>query len=100
VRQQTFDWLDRNHYGYIPSQSNCFLLDTKRPGREAIDAIATQNVFVGRVWPAYPNHVRVTVGTQEEMARFQQAFQKVMTGAVAFSMGLPKVRGNRGTLLS
>lgn len=100
VRQRSFEWLDRNHYAYIPSQSNCFLLDTKRPGRETIEAMATQNVFVGRVWPAYPNHVRITVGTQEEMARFQEAFRKVMTGAVAFSVGGPRLRKLRGNLLS
>ena len=32
IRQQTFQWLDRNGYTYIPSESNCFMLDTKRPG--------------------------------------------------------------------
>jgi histidinol-phosphate/aromatic aminotransferase/cobyric acid decarboxylase-like protein len=30
------------------------------------------------VWPVMPNHVRITVGTQEEMLKFQAAFQKVM----------------------
>jgi histidinol-phosphate aminotransferase len=95
VRQGTFDWLDRNHYSYIPSVSNCFLLDTKRPGRETIEAMAKLNVFVGRVWPIYPNHVRITVGTQEEMARFQEAFQKVVTGSVAFSVGEPRARKER-----
>ncbi len=34
IRQQTFQWLDRNGYSYIPSESNCFLLDTKRPGKK------------------------------------------------------------------
>jgi histidinol-phosphate aminotransferase len=99
-RQETFAWLDRNQYSYIPSQSNCFLLDTKRPGRETIEAMAKQNVFIGRVWPAYPNHARITVGTRDEMSRFQEAFQKVMTGAVAFSVGAPKARRMGGSLLS
>ena len=100
VRQGTFDWLDRNHYSYIPSVSNCFLLDTGRPGRETIEAMAKLNVFVGRVWPSYPNHVRITVGTQEEMARFQEAFQKVMTGAVALSTGEVGAQRTRSKLLS
>jgi histidinol-phosphate aminotransferase len=100
VRQETFDWLDRNHYSYIPSLSNCFLLDTKRPGRETIEAMARENVFVGRVWPSYPNHVRITVGTQEEMDRFQEVFQKAMTGAVAFSIDPMKIRKSRTRLLS
>jgi len=86
IRQETFQWLDRNGYSYIPSESNCFLLDTKRPGKQAIDAMATQNVFVGRIWPVMPTHVRVTIGTRDEMSRFQSAFQRVMTGAVAISV--------------
>ncbi|HEX4485825.1 MAG TPA: pyridoxal phosphate-dependent aminotransferase [Terriglobales bacterium] len=99
-RQETFAWLDRNQYSYIPSQSNCFLLDTKRPGRETIEAMAKEDVYIGRVWPSYPNHARITVGTHDEMGRFQEAFKKVMTGAVAFSVGVPRVRRMRGSLLS
>jgi len=78
IRQQTFDWLDRNGFSYIRSESNCFMLDTKRPGEETRDAMAKENVLIGRVWPVMPTYVRITVGTQEEMMRFQAAFQKVM----------------------
>ncbi|MGA8345372.1 MAG: pyridoxal phosphate-dependent aminotransferase [Candidatus Sulfotelmatobacter sp.] len=80
VRQQTFQWLDRNSYSYIPSESNCFMLDTKRPGKEVREAMAKENVLIGRVWPVMPTCVRITVGTQAEMERFQAAFQKVMKG--------------------
>jgi histidinol-phosphate aminotransferase len=78
IRQSTFQWLDRNGYSYIPSESNCFLLDTKRPGKEVREAMAKENVLIGRVWPVMPTYVRITVGTQAEMERFQAAFQKVM----------------------
>ena len=80
VRAATFEWLDRNGYSYIPSVSNCFLLDTKRPAKEVIAAMAQRNVIIGRVWPAMPTYARITVGTSEEMERFQQAFQAVMKG--------------------
>jgi histidinol-phosphate aminotransferase len=80
IRQQTFDWLARNGYSFISSESNCFMLDTKRPGQEIRDAMAKENVLIGRIWPIMPTYVRVTVGTQEEMAKFQSAFQKVMKG--------------------
>ena len=53
---------------YIPSESNCFLLDTKRPGKEVIDAMAKQKVYIGRIWPIMPTCVRITVGTHDEMA--------------------------------
>jgi histidinol-phosphate aminotransferase len=84
VRQETFQWLDRNGYSYISSEANCFLLDTKRPGKEVIDAMAQQKVFIGRIWPVMPTCVRITVGTHDEMEQFQTALQKVMRGATAF----------------
>src|ERR1700736_3972984 len=46
VRQETFDWLDRSHFSYVPSESNCFMLDTKRPGKEVIEAMARQHVQI------------------------------------------------------
>ncbi len=86
IRQETFQWLDRNGYSYIASESNCFLLDTKRPAKQVIDAMAQQNVFIGRIWPIMPTYSRITVGTHEEMEKFQAALQKVMSGATAFSL--------------
>jgi histidinol-phosphate aminotransferase len=93
IRQETFQWLDRNHYSYISSESNCFLLDTKRPAKQVIDAMAQQNVFIGRIWPVMPTCTRITVGTHEEMDRFQTALQKVMHGTTAFS--LPSIQPAR-----
>jgi len=34
--------------------------------------------MIGRVWPAWPTHVRVTVGTQEEMDKFTAALSQIM----------------------
>jgi histidinol-phosphate aminotransferase len=81
VRAETFQWLDRNGYHYIPSQANCFMLDAKRPAKPVVEAMAKQNVMIGRLWPVMPNWTRITVGTHEEMAQFQAAFTKVMKGA-------------------
>ena len=100
IRQETFEWLDRNGYAHTPSQSNCFLLETKRPGKEVIEAMARQNVLIGRIWPVWPTHVRITVGTREEMARFQEAFQKVMTGAKAVAFPAPFRGARKPYLLS
>ncbi len=78
VREDTFDFLEKNNYKYVPSVSNCFMVDTGRPGMEVVMAMRKENVFIGRVWPAWPNYVRVTVGTADEMEKFQTAFKKVM----------------------
>lgn len=83
VREATFEWLSKNGYSFVPSQSNCFMLDAKRPAKEVIKAMAAQNVFIGRPWPVWPTHVRITVGTQSEMERFQDAFDHVMKNQAA-----------------
>jgi histidinol-phosphate aminotransferase len=94
VRQETFEWLGRNGYSYIPSVSNCFLLDTKRPAKQVIDAMAQQHVFIGRIWPIMPTCTRITVGTHDEMERFRTALQKAMSGATAFSQRPARPSGN------
>jgi histidinol-phosphate aminotransferase len=87
IRGEVFAWLDKNGFSYIPSEANFFMLDTKRPAKPAIDAMAKQNVYVGRIWPAMPTYTRVTIGTAPEMEQFQVAWQKVMSGAVTASVG-------------
>jgi histidinol-phosphate/aromatic aminotransferase/cobyric acid decarboxylase-like protein len=78
VRNDTLAWLAKNNYHYVPSLSNCFMVDTKRPGNEIVTALRKEKVYIGRVWSAWPTYVRVTVGTQEEMNKFKTAFAKVM----------------------
>ena len=79
IRNDTFAWLAANHYKFVPSQTNCFMVDTGRPGKEVIAAMAQKNVYIGRVWPVWPTYVRITVGTRSEMDKFQQAWKEVMT---------------------
>jgi histidinol-phosphate aminotransferase len=83
IRQKTFDWLASQGYSYVPSQSNCFMLDTKRPAKEVIDAMAARNVYIGRIWPVWPTYTRITVGTQPEMDAFASAFDAVMKNSTS-----------------
>jgi histidinol-phosphate/aromatic aminotransferase/cobyric acid decarboxylase-like protein len=78
IRDNTFEYLGKNNFHYVPSVSNCFMVDVKRPAMEIVNALRTEKVYIGRVWPAWPTHVRVTVGTQDEMSKFKTAFSKVM----------------------
>jgi histidinol-phosphate aminotransferase len=78
VREDTFAFLDKHKFEYVPSVSNKFMVDVKRPAREVIAAMAAEKVYIGRPWDAWPTHVRVSVGTQEEMNKFKTAFLKVM----------------------
>jgi histidinol-phosphate aminotransferase len=79
TRNSTFAWLKENNYKFIPSVSNCFMIDTGRPGKQIIAAMAAKNVMIGRTWPIWPNYVRISVGTPAEMAAFQTAFKEVMS---------------------
>jgi len=94
IRQKTFDWLARQGYSYTPSQSNCFMLDAKRPAREVIDAMAARNVYIGRPWPVWPTHVRITVGTQPEMEAFQSVFDAVMKNSTSTGF-VPSINKHR-----
>jgi histidinol-phosphate aminotransferase len=76
VREDTFGWLTARNIEFIPSETNCFMIDVKRPGKTFFADMARQNVYIGRSWPVWPNWVRVTVGTKDEMTKFKDAFAK------------------------
>jgi histidinol-phosphate aminotransferase len=78
VREDLFAWMDKKGYGFIPSEANMVMIDGKRPGQETTKAMLRHKVAIGRSWPSLPGHVRVTIGTRDEMTRFKDAFERVM----------------------
>src|SRR5258708_12031622 len=60
IREATFQWLSKNGYSFVPSQSNCFMLDAKRPAKEVIAAMSPQNVFIDPPFPLSPPHLPPT----------------------------------------
>ena len=78
IRENTFEFLEKRNVKYIPSVTNFFMLDAGRPWMEFAKAMAREKVLVGRLWPVWPTMVRVSVGTQDDMNRFQAAFERVM----------------------
>lgn len=92
IRMQTLAWLKSEGYSTTPSESNCFMLDVRRPGKEVQAALASKDMFVGRIWPAWPNSVRITVGTREEMLAFRKAFTEVMSSSTAGLIPAPLPR--------
>lgn len=88
VRSETLEFLAKHNYKVVPgSQANFFMVDVKRPGREFQSAMMKENIAIGRTWAALPNYVRVTVGTKQEMAKFQTAFLKCMDTAPGTANG-------------
>jgi histidinol-phosphate aminotransferase len=88
VRAETLAWLKSQGYSVTPSESNCFMLDVRRPGREVQSALAAKDMYIGRIWPAWPTQVRVTVGTHDEMLAFRKAFGEVMSAPASSTAGL------------
>ena len=78
IRNETAEWLDKKGYACLPSEANMLMVDVHKPGRQVFEAMLKEKVVIGRVWPSMPNHVRITIGTGEDMAKFRDAFAKVM----------------------
>src|SRR5205085_3768012 len=89
VREDVFSFLDKNGFAYLPSVSNCFMLDVKMPAKRFMKAMQKEKIYVGRAWAVWPTHSRITIGTKEEMAKFKTALVKVMNsgGSVAQNVG-------------
>jgi histidinol-phosphate aminotransferase len=84
IREATLEFLEKNGYKYISgSRANFFMVDVKRPGHEFMENMLKEKVAIGRTWKALPTYVRVTVGTADEMVKFQSAFVKCMEMPVA-----------------
>jgi histidinol-phosphate aminotransferase len=70
--------LDRMGYKTIPSQANFIMFDCKRPVVPLIQVLKDRDVEVGRLFPAMPNCMRLTIGKKSEMESFLSAFRQVM----------------------
>src|SRR6266567_148382 len=79
TKQFVSDEIKQLGYEHIPSQANFIMIDMKRPVRPLIDAMNHSGVSVGRAFPALPNHMRVTIGKQNEMEAFLGAFRQTIS---------------------
>src|SRR5215212_1172902 len=78
VKKSVCAELDTLGYRYIPSHANFMMIDLRREVRPIIDALRTRGVEVGRLFPALPTFMRVTIGANSEMKQFLSAFREVM----------------------
>ena len=53
VRENVFGFFEKKNFKYVPSVSNCFMVDVGRPGMQIVAALRNEKVVVGRVWPAW-----------------------------------------------
>jgi histidinol-phosphate aminotransferase len=78
VKKSVCAEFDTLGYRYIPSHANFMMIDIRREVRPVIGTLRNRGVEVGRLFPALPNFMRVTIGTAPEMKTFMTAFKEVM----------------------
>ena len=76
TRAFTTGELKKMGYETIPSQANFIMIDAKRPVVPLIASLNNHQVEVGRLFPAMPNHLRLTIGKKSEMETFLSAFRQ------------------------
>jgi histidinol-phosphate aminotransferase len=80
-RADLMQFLQTRGFAFTPSVSNNLMVDARIPTQQVIDGLKKQNVWVGRPWPVWPTHVRVTIGSEGDMKRFKSAFLEVTSAA-------------------
>jgi histidinol-phosphate aminotransferase len=78
IRADYTAWLETRGLPVLPSQTNFVMADLGRPVPPVIEALKERGFLVGRLFPSMPTHLRVSLGTEEQMARFQVAFADVL----------------------
>jgi histidinol-phosphate aminotransferase len=79
ARKFTIDWFSKAGFTSTDSQTNFVFVDIKRPTKGFRDACKEQGVLVARDFPPYEkSHVRISIGTLEEMKTATEVFGKVL----------------------
>jgi histidinol-phosphate aminotransferase len=77
-RTDLMRFFDAHGFRYTPSVANHLMVDARMPTPDVIAAMKQRNVYVGRPWPVWPTHVRVSIGSAQDMERFKSAFLEVV----------------------
>lgn len=77
TRRELCDWLRERNVKYIEPHANFVMIDCGRNAREFIGAMPRMGVMPGRPFPPLDNMLRITIGTDPEMAKFRDVFWKV-----------------------
>ena len=78
IRGDLCTWLDANRYKFIPPHANFLMIDVKRDVRGVIAEMREHGVAVGRPFPPMNQMLRVTIGTEADMAKFREVLPQVV----------------------
>jgi histidinol-phosphate aminotransferase len=77
IRTKAINYLKALGFDVLPTETNFFMVGLKREVQPVIEEFRKKGVAVGRPFPPMTQHLRVSVGTDEEMARFMTAFKEI-----------------------
>jgi histidinol-phosphate aminotransferase len=83
TRGELCDWLNKRNLRYIKPYANFLMIDVGSNARQIGAALAGKGVAVGRPFPPLDTMMRVTIGTDRDMARFKEAFAAVVQTTAA-----------------
>lgn len=80
TRSELTGWLRERNVKFIDPNANFMMIDVGRNAREFISTMPTMGVAPGRPFPPLDNMLRVSIGTDPDMAKFRDVFWKVYKG--------------------
>ena len=87
IRNKTQRELEAYGYPTIPSQANFFMVSLEgRTVQPVITEFRDKGILVGRPFPPMINHLRVSVGTADDMDKFIKGFKEIFPKKSATTM--------------
>lgn len=78
TRRELCTWLKDRGLNYIDPQANFIMIDVGRDVRPLAQAMARGGVAVGRPFPPLDKMLRVSIGTDQDMAKFRDVFARTL----------------------
>jgi histidinol-phosphate aminotransferase len=80
VKGTTVRFFESRGYQVVPSEANFIMVDIRRPMQDFRQACRDRGVMVGRPFPPFDTHVRISIGTGEEMRQATEVFGQILQG--------------------
>jgi histidinol-phosphate aminotransferase len=78
TRSELCSWLSSKKIGFVPPQANFVMIETGRSAREMQNLLLAKGVAIGRPFERLETMIRVSIGTDAEMARFRHTLAELL----------------------
>ena len=78
TRSELCSWLTERKIGFIPPQGNFIVIETGQDARHMQTLMLSKGIAVGRPFQTLEKMMRVTIGTDAEMAKFRNVLEETL----------------------